>query len=213
MDELTKLSLETFLDQTAERSPTPGGGGVTGAVGALGCALARMVAGYSVGKKTDTAVAEQVTTAADRLHRSDELLRALITQDALVYEAMTAAGKAARADASKRAVYQEAVLLALAVPMEMAAVAVQSLATMDEFKSLANRYLLSDLGIAAVLADATTRAARYTVHINAGELDDAAQRAKVLADVDAMVAHGERHRASVETFVRERLEATEPSNR
>ena len=206
VDDLTRLSLETFLDQTAERSPTPGGGGVTGAVGALGCALARMVAGYSVNKKTDPAVAEQVTTAADRLRRADELLRALITQDAVVYDAMTAAGKAARADASRRAAYQEAVLAALAVPMEMAALGAQSLATMDEFKSLANQFLLSDLGIAAVLADATTRAARYTVHINAGELDDGALRAKVLDDVDTMVAHGERHRASVEAFVRERLE-------
>ena len=215
MDDLTKLGIDEFLDRTADRTPTPGGGSVTAAAGALACALARMVAAFSTGKKTAPPVRTQVEETARRLHRADQLLRALITRDATSYARMTEAAKAWKAasgagpvkqDASVRKVYADAVLAAVAVPMEVAAIASNALATMDEFKAVANRYLLSDLAIAAILADATARAARYTVHVNARELDDTATRGTVLAEIDGIIEHCADHRESVEGFVRDDLE-------
>ncbi len=47
MDDLTKLTVESFLDEVADRTPTPGGGAVSALAGALACAMARMVAAYS----------------------------------------------------------------------------------------------------------------------------------------------------------------------
>ena len=164
MDELTRHEVDEFLDRLAGRTPTPGGGSATGLAGALACALARMVAAYSVGAKTDAPVAERVNSLAGHLHRTDQLLRALVTQDARVYTDMTAAAQAMRQDAAKKEAYLDAVRAAVSVPMEMAAIASNALSTMDELKTMANSYLLSDLGIAAVLADAVARTARYTVH-------------------------------------------------
>ncbi len=80
MDDLTKLGIDEFLDRTADRTPTPGGGSVTAAAGAHACALARMVAAFSTGKKTAPPVRTQVEETARRLHRADQLLRALITR-------------------------------------------------------------------------------------------------------------------------------------
>ena len=52
MDDFTNRSIETFLDDTARRAPTPGGGAIAALTGALGAALARMAAAYSVRKDT-----------------------------------------------------------------------------------------------------------------------------------------------------------------
>jgi formiminotetrahydrofolate cyclodeaminase len=212
MQELIELSIDAFLDKTADRTPTPGGGSVTGLAGAAACALARMVAAYSVKPtspsvgKTDPAMGRLVETAATHLHRTDQLLRALVTQDATAYAHMTAAAKQAKDNPPAQAAYNDAVLAAVAVPMEMAALASNALATMDEFKSVANPRLLSDLAMAAVLADATARAARYTVRINAGGLSNTENRTKIVADIDDIVEHCACRRESIETFVRHHLE-------
>ena len=206
MDDLTELSVESFLDEVADRTPTPGGGAVAALAGGLACAMARMVAAYSVSKDTEGPVPSQVEAAATALHRADQLIRALITQDAVAYLEMTGAAKAARADPAKKPAYGRAVLAAVAVPMELAAVASHALSTMDDLKGVASRYLLSDLGIAAVLTCATARAARYTVRINAPELADKTTRTRILAEIDQIVDHCEGLRASIEAFVGHSLE-------
>jgi formiminotetrahydrofolate cyclodeaminase len=222
MDDLTKLGVDELLDRTADRTPTPGGGSVTGLAGALSCALGRMVAAYSVNQKTEPQVREQVEGFARRFHRADQLLRALITRDATAYANMIEAArerKKARATGHAEQIgvaqkaYEKTVLAALAVPMEMAALVSNALATMDEFKPVASRYLLSDLGIAAVLADATARTARYTVWVNARELNDTTKRTRIEREIDEIVAHCAGHRESVEGFVRSHLEQGGPVSR
>ncbi len=45
-----RLPLHDFLADVAARTPTPGGGSVAAAVGALGAALARMALAYTEGR-------------------------------------------------------------------------------------------------------------------------------------------------------------------
>ena len=104
-------------------------------------------------------------------------------------------------------------MVAISVPMEMAALVSDALSTMDEFKTNANRYLLSDLGVAAVLADAAARAAAYSVRVNARDLADEVTRAKVSADMEETLTHCVRRRESVESFVRDQLENPLPADR
>lgn len=209
MDEFTKISVDDFLDRVAERSPTPGGGSVTGVAGALACTLARMVAAYSVRKDTEPSAREAIDRAASRLRRADQIIRALISRDAAAYTKMTAAAKAWRAsdrkDPEAEAAYRDAVMEATAVPMEMAAVASNALADMDEFKSFASLYLLSDLAIAAVLADATARSARCTMWVNTREISDAETRLRLSANIDRVMLHCASHLASIEAFVHRHL--------
>ena len=93
MDDLTKQSVDEFLDAVAQRTPTPGGGSVAGAAGALACALARMVAAYSIRKNTDQSVRDRTENVLDRLRRAEEILRSLVTQDTVAYAGMSAAAK------------------------------------------------------------------------------------------------------------------------
>ncbi len=206
MDDLTNRSIETFLDDTAKRAPTPGGGAIAALTGALGAALARMVTAYSVGKDTPPETRSAVEAPAIKLHRADELMRAFVTQDAKAYADMTAARKAARLDPEKLAAYQQSVLTAVSVPMEIAGVASSALTAMEELKSVANRYLLSDLGAAAVIAHAASEAARFMVAVNLPELSDQDVRRKLLDEINETVEHCRQRREAVERFVNDALE-------
>jgi len=140
------------------------------------------------------------------LHNDDQILRALITQDAVAYVQMTEAAKRVKENPDAQAEYQEAVLTAISVPMEMAAVSTRALNTMEAFKEIASKYLLSDLAVAAIYADATVRAARYTVGINLPQLADDSMRKKISSDMDQMLQRSQTYRESIESFVRSHLE-------
>ena len=119
-----------------------------------------MVAAYSIGKNTSEQVRPKIAEVSERLNRADHLFRALITQDAEAYAAMTAADKARGEESESGSQdYQDAGLAAIGVPMEMAAVAADTLETLDSFKTMASRHLISDLGVATVFADATAQTA------------------------------------------------------
>lgn len=213
MDDLTNLRFDDFLRRVAEKAPSPGGGSVAGAACALACALGQMVTSYSVGSKTDAQTRERFEKALNSLHRLAQISKALVTQDAAAYEAMTTASKRRGESDAAAGAYQEAVLAAVAVPMEIAAVSSRALTTMDEMKEVANPYLLSDLAIAAVLADATARSARYLVQLNAAELTDNGRQTAVLAEIDQTVEHCDTRRGAIEAFVCDRLEIKPAGNR
>ena len=189
MEDFCKLEVDSFLDRLAERVPTPGGGSVAALAGALSCAMARMVAAYSIKKDTDAKTRETIERVAVELRRADELARGLLSQDAVAYTKMTRASKAAREDAKCRPEHEKAVLEAIAVPMEIAAVAAGALRAMEAMQTSANRYLISDLGVGAVLARATAEAARYSVRVNAREVADTDVRTRILAEIDRIVGH------------------------
>ena len=203
MSNLTSMSVTSFLDCVAERAPTPGGGSVAAAVSALAVSLARMVAAYSTPKNQTPSPA--VAAIAERLQRTDAILRELINADAAAYKAMTAARKAAKTDPSAAAKYQDAVWTGIGVPMQVAAAAAESLNTMQELTAHANKHLLSDLGVAAALAAATARAARFMVLVNLPELADVSRRVQLRGDADRIVEQCEARCATIEAFVSGRL--------
>ena len=199
MNEFTRLSVDAFLDRLADRTPTPGGGAVAAAAGALSCAMGRMVAAYSVGKKTSEEVRGRVEPVRAKLRRLDELLRRLIAEDAVAYVHMTTV------DRSDGPAHRAAVIAAASVPLSIAAVASDALEVLDDFKGDASRYLFSDLGVAAVMADATARSAAYSVRVNLSKVADPTTRDRLADDIRRIVGHCDRRRASIETFVEDRL--------
>ncbi len=200
MDDLARLTVDEFLDRVAQRIPSPGGGSVAAAGGALAAALGRMVLAYSLPKDPDSPARRQTGEYLERMGRTDDILRALITRDAAAYDAMTAQ-RPRRGQVATEA-YTQAVLAALAVPLEVAAAAADVLNTLDSCKPNVNKFLLSDLGAACVLAEAAARAASFMVAVNVPELPDADLRARLLGDVDSIVGRCRDARTSIESFVR-----------
>ena len=66
---LATLAAADFAERLAAREPVPGGGGAAALVGALGAALASMVANYTVGKPRYAAVEADVRLALAQAER------------------------------------------------------------------------------------------------------------------------------------------------
>lgn len=191
-------TINGFLDRLAQRQPTPGGGSVAALAGALAACMARMAAAYSVGNKTEAAKAERVHTTMEELARADALLRELVSADAAAYETMTATAAEKGRDS---VAYAAAVRDAAGVPLQIAAMTGRVLEILNGFSSDCSKYLISDLGVAAVLADATVRAAGFSVRINLSEIADRAVRDRMAAELEAIIDRASGSRRRIEDFV------------
>ncbi len=197
--------LNEFLDAVAAKAPTPGGGGVAAAVGALSCAMGRMVGGYSPGKNAPEADGAIVGQAVAQLERADRLLRALIVEDARAYSALSDAGRKLNDDPATASDHDAAVGVAIAVPLEVAALAAESLSVLERLLPASNRYLLSDLGVAAVLADATVRAACYLVRVNLRGIRDGDSRRGSASDADRLIIRARASLGRIESILADRV--------
>ena len=74
-----------FLDALASKAPTPGGGGASALVGALGTALCTMVGNYTVGKKKYAGVEEDVKALMAKAEDIRAMLLALVDADAAAF--------------------------------------------------------------------------------------------------------------------------------
>lgn len=179
------------------KTPAPGGGAVASAVGALASALANMVVSYSVGKKNLAEHDSLHQSAAQRLSRAAAIMMTLADEDAAAYSLVNELSKLPENDARRQAEYPEALLTAARIPLAVAAASVDVLRLLHDLADKTNRYLRSDLAIAAVLADATVHASKWNVMINLPGLASAHAH-KISEELTHLLTESSRIRAQVE---------------
>ncbi len=189
---LTAKPVNTFLDELASSAPAPGGGSAAALAGAIGAALVSMVANLTVGKKDYAHVQDDIQRILARSealrHKCQDLLEgdvAAYTQVSQVYKMPrdTDEQKAARSVAM-----QKALKAATAVPMELAEVCVEILNLCPESTEKGNVRAVSDVGVAALMAEAGLRAAALNVLINLGSIKEEAFVQKERARLNALLA-------------------------
>lgn len=189
---LIDMTCSDFADITASESTAPGGGSIAAYTGALGAALATMVANVSANKKGwedrweyFSEVAEKgQTIKVELLHLVDEDTKAF----AGIMEAFKLPKNSAEEVEHRKAAIQRASLYATQVPLLTMKVAYKILELAKEMIEHGNQNTLSD-GAAGVLCNKTAvQAAYYNVMINAKGLTDQtiakqlANEAKTLLD-------------------------------
>lgn len=185
---LAMLRFDSLLESVAAKAPTPGGGAVASAVGALSAALAGMVVSYSVGKKNLAAHEPALQDTSRRLTVARALLLRLADEDSAAYGAVNELSKLPETDPRRATDLAPAVLAAVQVPMAVLGACADLLRLMESLAGITNRRLRSDLAIAAVLAEATARSSRWNVAVNAASLPGRAERESTLAEAGRMVA-------------------------
>ncbi|QOV90537.1 cyclodeaminase/cyclohydrolase family protein [Humisphaera borealis] len=199
--------IATFLDATAARSPTPGGGAVTALTGALAAAIGEMVMNYSIGKKGLEAFEGELVPALASLHQHRLALTKAMVDDQASYAALTAARKLP--ESPERAAKIKAALKAcIRAPQDMAAAAVGILEVCDRVINFVNPYLLSDLAVCADLAMATARCAIYNVRVNLADVKDPAERHQIEATIGQVLTRSAALIRQVAPRVWDRLQQT-----
>lgn len=185
-------SLSGFVASVASSAPAPGGGSVAAHAGALGAALAEMVAGLTVGRKKYAAVEAEMRSIASAAAALRAQLSGLVKADADAYSVVSAAYKLPKAtpgeQTARDAAIQAALMHAAAIPLDTAraCAAVAALAAVCAEKG--NTNAASDAGVSALLALAACKGAAYNVRINVASMTDRAAGAPLAAEALRLVA-------------------------
>ena len=185
-------SLTGFVGAVASPTPAPGGGSVAALVGALGAALAQMVAGLTFGRKKYAAVDAEMRELGLKAAGLVNTLSSLIARDAASYEKVMIAYKLpnepADAATARQAAITEALLGAAEVPLETARACAEVAELAAVCAEKGNTNAVSDAGVAALLADAACRGALYNVRINVSSLDDKSRGAGLIGEATQLLA-------------------------
>jgi formiminotetrahydrofolate cyclodeaminase len=165
-----------FLDALASSAPTPGGGSVAAVSGAMAAGLVSMVCALSIGKKQFAEIEDELRGIHDRAEALRRELQHLADEDIAIFSRLSAAYKLPRtteADAATRqAAIQQVTRLAAEVPLQTAQAAAAILPLCTALAPRAGRLIVSDVGVAAILARATVQSAILNIEINLAGLED-----------------------------------------
>jgi formiminotetrahydrofolate cyclodeaminase len=181
-------SIRKYLDDAAAGIPAPGGGSVSAFAGALATTMGSMAANFTVGRKKFLDVEPRVKNILARLDRLRETLLELMDQDVEAYGVVSGAygmpKETAAEKATRTAKIQEALVVAMDVPLRTVRASIDVLRELAELVDVANPNLISDVGVSAILAEAALRGAKLNVEINLVSLKDDALAKKTAAEVE-----------------------------
>jgi glutamate formiminotransferase/formiminotetrahydrofolate cyclodeaminase len=173
---LTELSVRDFIAELGAGTPTPGGGSVAALCGALGSALAAMVARLTLGKERyryGWARLEEVSKAADELRGS---FLDLVQDDTDAYQGVLASLRLPKGTEVERACRQSALQVAF---KRAASVPLETLRASERLAHLAkaavekgNPSALTDADAALHLARASAGIAAANVKVNVADIVD-----------------------------------------
>lgn len=176
-------SVDGYVRDLAANLPAPGGGSGAALAGALGAALAAMVANFTAGKKQFAEVQREVRDILKQLDDVRERLLELVDEDVHVYERVSAAYKMPRetdAEQQRRSeAIQYACKKAAGVPKAVAQQCDRAIELAAQLCDIGNPNLISDIGCAVRLAAAARHCAWLNVAINLAIVEDEEFKAKM----------------------------------
>jgi formiminotetrahydrofolate cyclodeaminase len=194
------ISFDEFLNGVADKTPVPGGGAVAAAVGALGGALAQMCMRYSIRKKTSEEKRERIDAF---IHRFDTVVQNMLdaaAEDAAAYAELNRLQRLEPEDRDRQTNWDQAVTRSINAPLGVVQRSGEALRSLKAFGELCDRWLLSDLAIAAILADAAARTAGWNIRINLPLVEDATRRIEIETETSDLLAECLELAAAVESF-------------
>jgi formiminotetrahydrofolate cyclodeaminase len=164
--------LSLFLTKLASEAPVPGGGSVAALCGALGAALVSMVCNLTVNKKKYESYREEVNRILLLAGGQKDHLTGLINKDMEVFSRFSDAYKIPGEDPKRQSAIQAAAKEATDVPLKVAEIAFDVLRLCEPLVKKGNKTVLSDVGVAVVMADAAVKSALLNVYVNTRIITD-----------------------------------------
>jgi formiminotetrahydrofolate cyclodeaminase len=184
------LTIAEFVDRLASAEPVPGGGSASAIAAGLGAALLTMVARLSIGRPKYEAFADTHTRAEATGTATAQRFLELADEDAAAYAAFAQALKLPRETAaqqeSRSAAIRQAARGAASVPLDVVRGCHQLALDIEAMAGRSNLNAASDIGVAALLADAAAHGAAANVLINLPAVGDDAFAAST---TNALVGH------------------------
>ena len=209
---LVALTTRGFADELSSESPAPGGGSVAALCGALGGALAAMVANLTVGKKGLEESWDPMKALAPKGQALKDWFLYAVDEDTAAFnrvmDAFRLPGKTPEDAAAREKAVQEATRRATEVPLGVLERSLEVMDLAEEAARRGNPNSASDAGVAALCGRACAEGAYLNVLINLKALTDAAwvaatraqaedwraravaRSAEILAEVEGRIGRG-----------------------
>jgi formiminotetrahydrofolate cyclodeaminase len=186
--DLGSQTLNELIASIAEKKPTPGGGAVAGLLAALSTSLGQMVLAYTKGKKKYSEHETLHNDCISFLQKASEEALLLGNSDAEAYEELNALWKLDADDPKRISKWDGALKQAIHVPLRTMELSERVLVTLQTLVGKTNAMLVSDLLIAAILAEAAARSARLNVEINLNQMDESDEQNALRGKTSKLIA-------------------------
>ena len=200
-----QLSIADFLTQAASSEPVPGGGSISAVAGALAASMGQMVLNLTIGKEKYKQFEADCISHLHSLQKAQSILLQLMDEDIAAFAEFSAARKLDKNDPGRAPAMAQAIEACIAVPLEICAVGLAILESLDKVKEKSNIYLLSDLGVGAVLAAAIVKSAAYNVKANLSMVKDDQQVKTLRSQMEHDAKRAHEMLASIENFLATKL--------
>ena len=191
-DALIAKRTDEFVHEVSRESPAPGGGSVAALAGALGAALASMVANLTVGKSGYEPTFEEMGKTAEAAQDVKDKLLLAVDEDTQAFNAYMDAmrlPKNSKDEKTRRhAAMQGGLKQAVAVPLETAKRSLHAMALAKRAAEIGNKNSVSDAGVGALMAHAAVGGACLNVLINLPGVEDEAFVGEMKAEVSRIEA-------------------------
>jgi len=183
--------LKKYADDLAAKQETPGGGSVSGLVGALAAGLGSMVCNFTIGKKKYADVEQEVKRILEQCEALRGDLLKLMQQDVDVFQGQMGAAYGMPKDtpeqaAARKEAIQSACKAATQPPLTIARRCFGLLKLLVKLGQKGSVLLVSDVGVALALSGAAFDSAALNVQINLNYIDDSKFVEQVGIELDAL---------------------------
>jgi glutamate formiminotransferase/formiminotetrahydrofolate cyclodeaminase len=167
---LAALNVSEFVDEVSRDTPAPGGGSIAALAGALGAALASMVANLSVGKSEFDQQYDELCLLAEKAQTAKDALVRAIDEDTEAFNEVIAGMRMAK-DTPEQIAFRSQTIQAgyksaAEVPLRTAQLCREVLDLCQAAANVGNQAVMSDAGVGALMAYAGVRGAIHNVRIN-----------------------------------------------
>ncbi len=175
---LISRTLTSFTDEVSRDSPAPGGGSVAALAGALGAALASMVANLTQGKEGSEAKDDELGEIARQAQDLKGQLMVAVDADSDAFSGFMTALRMPQTTPEQKAVraqkMQEGLRQAIDVPWQTAVASLSAMRLARRVAEIGNPASLSDGAVGVQIAYAGVRGGLWNVLVNLKDITDPA---------------------------------------
>ena len=206
---LVNMSLKAFADETSSESPAPGGGSISAYVGALGIALAGMVANLSSHKRGWDARWKEFSDVAENAESLKKQLIHMVDEDTRAFnkimDAFGLPNGSPDEKAARKVSIQAATLYAIEVPFKVMQLSAATLDIIQQMAEHGNPNSVSDAGVGALCARTAVLGAWLNVKINCSGYDDTNFVSETLNKCESIVNAVNKHETAILEIVHQKI--------
>ncbi|OFZ19977.1 MAG: glutamate formimidoyltransferase [Bdellovibrionales bacterium GWB1_55_8] len=206
---LVKMSIQEFADEVSRDTPAPGGGSIAALSGALGAALASMVANLTYGKEGTEAKDAELARIAAGAQSTKESLMAAVDADTNAFNAYMDARRMPRVTPEEQSIrnhkMQEGLKVAIDVPWQTAVASFRTMELARDAAAIGNPNSVTDAAVGVQMGFAGVRGGIWNVMVNLKDITDEAYVAEMKRRCEELLASAKRLQEEASAAIDQRL--------